>query len=188
MSLKNRLVNNETLFKEYSKFMNNMFEKNFAEKVPLTEYDSVDRRWYLCHHAVYHKQKGKIRIVFDCSLRCSGISLNDLLMKGPDLTNYLVGVLLRFRQNQFAFCADTEKMYYQVKVPHADSNYLRFFWFNESFEPIECRLNVHVFGAVSSPSIANFALQRVAHDCSNNHPDIISLCLSFSIQQRFQVE
>jgi hypothetical protein len=58
-------------------------------------------------------------------------------------------------------------MFYQVKVPKEQANLLRFFWFNDnalSDEPVEYRLTVHVFGAVSSPSVANFALRKVSED------------------------
>ena len=53
--------------------------------------------WYVPHHEVYHPNKpGKIRVVFDCSAKFVGLSLNSMLYKGPDLTNSLVGVLTRF--------------------------------------------------------------------------------------------
>ena len=56
------------------------------------------------HHGVYHPKKSeKIRVVFDCSAKFEGTSLNDQLMQGPDLTNSLVGVLTQFRQEPIAF-------------------------------------------------------------------------------------
>ena len=33
---------------------------------------------------------------------------------GPDLTNQLIGVLTRFRQEEIAVMADIEKMYFQM--------------------------------------------------------------------------
>ena len=52
---------------------------------------------YVPHHGLYHPKKpGKIRVVFDCSAQYAGISLNQKLLQGPDLTNSLVGVLCRF--------------------------------------------------------------------------------------------
>ena len=53
--------------------------------------------WYVPHHGVYHPHKpGKSRVVFDCSAKFVGLSLNSMLYKGPDLINSLVGVLTRF--------------------------------------------------------------------------------------------
>ena len=77
------------------------------------------------------------------------------------MTNSLVGVLTRFREHEVAFCGDIESMFYQVQVPRSQYSYLRFFWWPEgdlNQEPIKYNMKVHLFGAVSSPSIANFAL------------------------------
>ena len=66
--------------------------------------------------------------MFDASAKFSGISLNDMLMPGPDLTNSLVGVLTRFRMERVATMADIEQMLYQVRIPEHQYDYLRFFW------------------------------------------------------------
>ena len=80
-----------------------------------------------------------------------GISLNDALFQGPDLTNNLLGVFLRFHQKPVAFVGDIAKMFYQVKVTPECRDYLRFFGLRDSEDfssPIyEFRLTVHVFGA-----------------------------------------
>lgn len=55
--------------------------------------------------------------------------INDQLLQGPDLTNNLLGVLLRFRQDRIAVTADIEKMFCMVKLPPSDSNFLRFLCF-----------------------------------------------------------
>ncbi|XP_060589840.1 uncharacterized protein LOC132744996 [Ruditapes philippinarum] len=59
------------------------------------------RIWYLPHHPVVNPKKpGKVRVVFDCAAKYRGTSLNDNLLQGPDLTNSITGVLMRFRQAQ----------------------------------------------------------------------------------------
>ena len=58
-------------------------------------------------------------------------------------------------------------MYYQVRVPPNDSEVLRFLWWPRNDlerQPEEYQMGVHLFGAVSSPSWANFALRRAADD------------------------
>ncbi|XP_059092249.1 uncharacterized protein LOC131887635 [Tigriopus californicus] len=161
-----RLKSDHQFRADYTGFMSMMIEKKFAERVPPQDLHNR-RRWYIVHHGVYHKQKGTIRVVFDCSLKYGGVSLNDMLLPGPDLSNNLLGVLLRFRQGKVAIMGDIEKMFYQVRVPIEDKDLLRYFWYPDGDfdqEPIEFRLKVHVFGAISSPSCANYALRRAACD------------------------
>jgi hypothetical protein len=53
---------------------------------------SAVTRWFIPHHAVYHPKKpDKIRVVFDCSCQYNGVSLNEELLQGPDLTSSLIG-------------------------------------------------------------------------------------------------
>ncbi|KAI2643118.1 Translation initiation factor IF-2 [Labeo rohita] len=69
--------------------------------------------WYLPHHGVFHPKKAdKLRVVFDCSARYQGYSLNDHLLQGPDLINSLHGILIRFHQHPIALMCDIEKMYH----------------------------------------------------------------------------
>ncbi|KAA0188130.1 hypothetical protein HAZT_HAZT006533 [Hyalella azteca] len=103
----------QKLFSDYQDFTAMMLTNDYMEKVPDSELNN--KSWYLSHHAVYHKQKNKIRVVFNCSLKFNGVSLNDILYQGPDLTNSLLGVILRFRQEPVAFMGDIEKMFYRVK-------------------------------------------------------------------------
>ena len=110
-------------------------------------------------------------MVFDCSARFNGTSLNDQLFPGPELTNRLVGVLARFRQEPIAFIGDIEAMFHQVRVPKYHRDFLRFLWWPDgdlSRDLEEYQMNVHLFGAVSSPSCSNFALRRVADDAENH--------------------
>ena len=90
-------------------------------------------------------------------------SLNYQLLQGPDLMNSLVGVLTRFQQDLVAFISDVENMFHQVCVSPEDRSALRFLWWpdgNLDLKPEELMMSVHLFGAVSSPSCANFALKK----------------------------
>ena len=108
--------------------------------------------WYHPHHSVVHPKKPeKVRVVFDCAARYRGTSLNDRVLRGPDLTNKLVGVLLRFREESFALMADIEAMYHQIKVHPDDVDALRFLWYPDSDlsrGPEEFPMSVHLFGGV----------------------------------------
>ena len=88
-----------------------------------------EKTWYIPHHGVVHPAKpGKVCVVFDCSAECRGTSLNNQLISGPDLTNQLVGVMTRFREEQVAFIADVEAMFHQVRLSVDQRSLLRFLW------------------------------------------------------------
>ena len=126
-----RKIKNKKFAKDYCSFMDDMLKEGYAEEVPLNDRDK-GRVWYIPHFGVYHPHKPeKIRIVFDCAARVRGLSLNDLLVQGPHLTNSLVEILIKFRKGEYAFSADITKMFYQVQVPEWDRDYLRFFLVEE---------------------------------------------------------
>ena len=98
-------------------------------------------------------------------------------MKGPDLVNSLVGVLLRFRKEQIAVTPDVEAMFYQVQVAPRDQDALRFFWWqngNLDSAPNIYRMAVHLFGAKSSPSCASFWLRQTAKEFGKYFDPIVS--------------
>lgn len=101
------------------------------------------------------------------------MSLKTELLQGPDLNNSLVGVILRFRKEPIGFMADIKSMFHQVRMDKAHVDYLRFLWWPQgdtSKPPKEYRMLVHIFGAVSSPSCAIFALQKTAEDNEHGFP------------------
>jgi len=164
--LKRRLLRDSELKSKYKDCIADLLDKGYAAKAPAAEVHG--KTWYLPHHAVSHPAKpGKVRVVFDCSAKYHGKSLNDQILQGPDITNSLVGVLTRFRQDPVAFMSDVEAMFHQVRVSPNDCSALRFLWWpdgNMDLEPEKLIMTVHLFGGVSSPSCANFALKRTASD------------------------
>jgi hypothetical protein len=160
---------NQKYHNDYTVFINNLLTKGYAVQIPSNHLrNDTGKVWYLPHHAVYHPMKpNKIRVVFDCSASYEGTALNDRLLQGPDLTNTLLGVLTRFRQDSVAFMSDIESMFHQVRVSREHHDFLRFMWWPNgdlSQDLEEYCMVVHPWGATSSPSIANFALRRAADD------------------------
>ena len=171
--MKRKLKKNSAFYEDYVKFMADIITKGHARKVPPDRLNTVTNKvWYIPHHGVYHSRKPeKIRVVFDCSARVNGTSLNDQLFPGPDLTNCLVGVLTRFRQEPIAFIGDIKAMFHQVRVPKYHRDFLCFSWWPDGDllrDLEEYQMNVHLFGTVSSPSCSNFALRRAADDAENH--------------------
>jgi len=81
-----------------------------AQPVPDEKMPRTNHRWYLPHFVVYHPQKpDKIRIVFDHDAQTDGISLSKMPLSGPNLTNSLFGLLIRFCQNPVTFMVSSEQ-------------------------------------------------------------------------------
>ena len=187
--LKRRLQKDSDLYKKYVTFMNDLFSKEYAEDVlDQSDSSSCGKTWYLPHHPVISvKKPDKVRVVFDCSSVYRGVSLNDCLLSGPDLTSSLIGVLERFRQEPVAMISDIESMFYQVHVREEYRDMLRFLWWrdgNMNNGPETFRMRVHIFGATSSPSCCNYALRRIATD---NQCDFDDMTMH-AIERNFYVD
>lgn len=170
---------------DYMSFMEGVFKDGDAERADNPP--EQGRAWYIPHQGVYHPKKPeKIRVVFDCSARHEGTSLNDHLLTGPDLTNGLTGVLCRFRKHPVAVTCDVEKMFHRFHVSEEDRNYLRFLWWEKGdtdSEPKEYRMKVHLFGASSSPGCANYGLKYLASQNEHEYPAAASF-----IRKHFYVD
>jgi hypothetical protein len=120
--------------------------------------------FYLPLFGIYHPRKpDKIHGIFDSSVKYKDKSLNGVLLSGPNLTNELLGVLMRFRKNRVAFIADIEQMFYSFLVREDHRDFLRFFWHrnnNLNEDLIEYRMRVHVFGNTPSPAISTYGLRK----------------------------
>lgn len=69
--------------------MENMLSRGHAEVAPHMQ--QGQECWYLPLFGVYHPRKlNKIRVVFDSSAPYGGVSLNQVLLTGPDLNNSLL--------------------------------------------------------------------------------------------------
>ena len=111
---KKKIIRDSQYRSDYVAFINDIIAKGYAQSVPTKLLTPMPGKvWYLPHHGVYHPKKPrKIWVVFDCSSKLQGVSLNDCLMQGPDLTNSLVGVLTRFRKDPVAFMGDVVAMFH----------------------------------------------------------------------------
>ena len=66
--------------------------------------------------------------------------------------------------------ADIEAMFHRVFTCQSDRDALRFLWSDnlDLTKPDVYQMNVHIFGAKSSPTCAQYALRRAASDVSDN--------------------
>ena len=108
-SFEEQLLRDDDLLRKYQTPMNDYMEKGYAKKVPREQLEVNDRPiWYLPHHPVTH------RVVYDCVASYCRTSLNQQLLQGPDQTNQLTGVMIRFREKLVATVADVEATFHQV--------------------------------------------------------------------------
>ena len=189
-NLKTKLDKDVELKKKYAETLDSYIAKGYAE--PVSGSGREGNVWYLPHHVVTNPKKpDKIRVVFDCAARWCGTSLNDKLLKGPEMNSDLVGVLLRFRRERIALVADIESMYHQVYVTPDDRDVLRFLWWKggDTNTPAkEFRMKVHVFGATSSPCCARNALIRSADDNVEDNDDDVGKATLDVIRNSFYVD
>ena len=129
--LNRSLQKDEVKRRHFIDFMNSMLSNGHAEKAPPLQ--EGEEGWFLPIFGVYHhRTKDKVRVVFDSAAKYGGVSLKDVLLSGSDLTNSLLGIIIRFRREQVTAIADIQQMFYCFKVNEEHRNYLRFFWHEDN--------------------------------------------------------
>ena len=158
---------NEKFKADYIKFLEEIIAKGYARKSKMTA--RPEKTWYLPHHGVYHPNKpGKIRVIFDLSAEYKRITL----------TNQIIKLLLRFREEHFRVMGDIEAMSHQVKVPDTQCSFLKLLWWEDSDTSkkiIDYEITTHVFRGSSFPSCSNFALRKTAKNNEIYGKDIATI-------------
>ena len=75
-------------------------------------------------------------------------------------------------------------MYFRIRVPENQTNFMRFLWYPEhnlNKKLTDNRIKVHVFGTKSGPSYANYALRAMIKELNNQ---LVVEC----IQKNFYVD
>ncbi|XP_062547153.1 uncharacterized protein LOC134212888 [Armigeres subalbatus] len=148
--------------------------KGYAHRITPEEAESAnpDRVWYLPLGIVRNPKKPeKVRLIWDAAARVNGVSLNDMLIKGPDMLTSLFAVLLRFRQRPVAVCGDIREMFHQVRIIQQDRQSQRFVYREQlDQEPQIFVMDVATFGATCSPCSAQYIKNRNAKDFASQFP------------------
>ena len=94
-------------------------------------------------------------------------------MKGPDLLNSLVRVILCFRENAVAISGDISKMYHRILIPERDQHVHHFLWRNmeTNRDPDVYVKTILTFGDKSAPAMAQIALRKTAEQEIDVHPE-----------------
>lgn len=128
--------------------------------------------WYISHLIAPnpHSVSTPVRLVWNSSQKYRGLSLNDILIKGPDVLNPIRAVLLRFRAGVFAALGDIRKMYNSVWLEEREVHLHRFLWRDTEDAEMEdfaiTRVNI---GDKPAGCIAQVAMRETANLPSFNH-------------------
>ena len=105
-----------------------------------------------------------LRLVYNASSRASSeeASLNQCLMRGPNLTEKLLNTLARFRTEKYAYSADISKAFLRLGLQECDRDFTRFLWSENPHDPnarlVSYRFKSVLFGATSSPFLLQVTL------------------------------
>ena len=79
-----------------------------------------------------------------------------------------MSAIAKFRNGKYGIIGDIE-MFHQVFADPEDVDSLRFLWRDNPENPLlDCQMNVHLFGKVDSPCIANCALRKSGEDSTED--------------------
>ncbi|XP_055538877.1 uncharacterized protein LOC129726192 isoform X1 [Wyeomyia smithii] len=157
--------------------MGEYIQKGYVRKLSQMELQqSRDRIWYLPIFPVFNPNKpNKVRIVWDAAAAVAGVSLNAVLMKGPDLLTALPIVLYRFRERPIAVSGDIAEMFLRVAMNERDQHCQRIIWCDEEGMPAEYVVTVMTFGAKCSPSCAQFIINENAARFAERLPKAVEV-------------
>ncbi|KAF0704031.1 Integrase catalytic domain-containing protein [Aphis craccivora] len=117
LSLERRLGKNPERYSQYKSFMEEYEHLGHMERVNEDNDDLSVKSYYMPHTCVFNdnSRSTKLRVVFDGSCKSeSGLSLNDVLLKGLISQDELTLIVAKFRVHKYAFSADIKKIYRQI--------------------------------------------------------------------------
>ena len=176
ISTEKRLAKDPNMAALYSQEIKNMVNRGAARKLTNTEArDYKGPIFYIAHHAIIKPTSSSTpcRIVFNSSAKFKGHALNDYYAKGPDSLNNLLGILLRFREEQVALVGDISKMFHSIQIPELDQMTHRFLWRDLETHryPDTYVMTALNMGDKPSGSIAISALKKTAETKRKDNPD-----------------
>ncbi|MEL7428249.1 MAG: reverse transcriptase domain-containing protein, partial [Bacteroidota bacterium] len=170
--LMTRLHKEPALLECYASAIQQLIELNFVERVTNTE--AGKEVHYLPHHGVKKDSiSTPLRVVFNASSKAQkGFSLNDCLLRGPNLTEKLESSLLKFRAGRYGFTADISKAFLRVGLQEEDRDFTRFVWKADPYDinsPIVTyRFKAVLFGATCSPFLLQATLAHHFKACDSD--------------------
>lgn len=180
--LEKRLAKDPTLKTKVVEQIEEYLERGYAHVATENELRSFDPRrvWYLPLGIVQNPRKpGKVRLVWDAAARVGDVSLNSMLLTGPDLLTPLLKVLSGFRQRQYVAVGDVRQMFHQLLVKQSDQPAQCFLFRSDpGQEPTVYVMDVVLFGASCSPCLAQHVKNTNAKEYEKLYPDAASAIIN----------
>lgn len=106
-----------------------------------------------------------------------GYILNGYWVKGFNLFDNLLGVLVCFRENRFVFIRDIKKMYYIVKISELDYYIYRFLWRDmDSIKELDIYIIKRVlFGDKSFGTMVIIVLRKTVEMTRNEYLEVVDI-------------
>ena len=117
---------------------------------------------YILH---FNTSQAKFRVVFDAAREFGGVSLNQLLARGPIFMQSLPSILQRFGEKKYGLASDIANMFFQIRIHPEDRDVLRVLWFdqpNMQGDVATFQFQVAPYGLKCIPSMAGYALHYTA--------------------------
>ena len=163
----NRLKKNKMTSEKYCEQFQDFIKRGIFKEIDDEEIKNyVGPVRYVSHHEVFKEESTStpVRIVLNSSLRFHGLSLNYILMKGPNSLSDLFSIQLKFRTYQCALIGDIQKMYHSIQTTEWERHLRRVLRRNmETEQPIKTYGTETVtFGDKPAAAISAVAIQETA--------------------------
>ncbi|XP_037943341.1 uncharacterized protein LOC119676179 [Teleopsis dalmanni] len=158
LNVEQKMRSDERYADNYRKEMCKYINKGYVQLLTPEEAErNSPSTWYLPHFGVINPNKPqKLRIVFDAAAAVTAVSLNSVLLKGPERAQPLMTIMYKFRQRRIAVAGDIQEMFSQIKIRASDRNSQRFLW-RHSYQSNQIQvytMTSMIFGAACSPCCA----------------------------------
>ena len=156
--------------------------RDFIDRGVVSEITDAEMReyqgptFYVSHHEIFKpgSTSTPIRIVVNSSLKYKGVSLNDILMKGPNFLQNLYGIQLRLREHRYILVCDMSKMYHSVHTTVIMKHIRRILWRDMEVDrpPTTYGFDRVTFGNKPAGAVCSSAVHLVADTYSDIDEDV----------------
>ena len=162
-----RLSKDKRAAEKYNEQFDDFLKRGIFKEITKEDERNYDGPiFYITHHEVFKPGSSStpVRLVINSSLKYNNISLNDILMKGPNSLNDLFGIQLRFRIHEVALVGDIQKIYHTIHTTELERHLRRVLWRNMRTEEEFKTYGIErvTFGDKPAAAISTVAIQETA--------------------------